>query len=198
MLISLSKKLTFLAMPKAASTSIETALFPYCDIAFKNNPRVKHIRYRRYKRFILPYIENSGFGPLDTTCLFREPTDWLFSWYRYRSRDKIKAKPNSTADMSFDTFVSHFMAQDKVISDFGRPSHFVIDHDGNPAIDFIFRYENLAGYTGFLESRFGQKLELEYLNESPKREFNLSPHLKSQLEEFLTPEYEIYETARKA
>ena len=196
MLISLSKKLTFLAMPKAASTSIEMALFPHCDIAFINNPRVKHIRYRRYKRFILPYIDQSGFGPLETTCLFRDPTDWLFSWYRYRSRDKIKAKPQSTANMSFDDFVSRYMAEDTSTYDIGRTSLFVIDHDGKPAVDHIYRYENLPAYIKFLESRFEEKFDLEHLNESPKREFTLSAQLKTQLEEFLTPEYEIYESAR--
>jgi hypothetical protein len=195
MLISLSKKLTFLAMPKAASTSIELALFPHCDIAFINNPRVKHIRYRRYKRFILPYIDQSGFGPLETTCLFREPTDWLFSWYRYRSRDKIKAKPQSTANMTFDEFASRYMAEDANVYDIGRTSLFVVDHDGKPAVDHIFRYENLPAYTKFLESRFEEEFNLEHLNESPKREFTLSAQLKTQLEEFLTPEYEIYESA---
>ncbi len=183
-------------MPKAASTSIELALFPHCDIAFINNPRVKHIRYRRYKRFILPYIDQSGFGPLETTCLFREPTDWLFSWYRYRSRDKIKTKPQSTANMSFDEFVSRYMAEDANVYDIGRTSLFVIDHDSKPAVDHIFRYENLPAYTKFLESRFEEKFDFEHLNESPKREFTLSAQLKTQLEEFLAPEYEIYETAR--
>jgi len=196
MLISLSKKLTFLAMPKAASTSIEIALFPHCDIAFINNPRVKHIRYRRYKRFILPYIDQSGFGPLETTCLFREPTDWLFSWYRYRSRDDIKNKPQSSADMSFDEFVSRYIAEEANVCDIGRTSLFVIDHDGKPAVDHIYRYENLPAYTNFLESRFAEKFDLEHLNESPKQEFTLSVRLKTQLEEYLAPEYEIYETAR--
>ncbi len=196
MLISLSKKLTFLAMPKAASTSIEMALLPHCDIAFINNPRVKHIRYRRYKRFILPYIDQSGFGPLETTCLFREPIDWLFSWYRYRARDKIKSKPQSTANMSFDEFVSRYMAEDATIYDIGRTSLFVIDHDRKPAVDHIYRYENLPAYTKFLESRFEEKFNFEHLNISPKQEFNLSMPLKTQLEDFLTPEYEIYETAR--
>ncbi|PCJ75472.1 MAG: gamma-glutamyl kinase [Rhodobacteraceae bacterium] len=196
MLISLNKRLTFLAMPKAASTSIEMALFPYCDIAFINNPRVKHIRYRRYKRFILPYIDQSGFGPLETTCLFREPVDWLFSWYRYRSRDKIKAKPQSTANMSFDDFVSRYMDEDANIFDIGRTSFFVIGHDGIPAVDHIYRYENLPAYTKFLESRFEEKFDLEHLNESPKRDFALSAPLKTQLEQFLTPEYDIYEAAR--
>ena len=195
MLISLSKKLTFLAMPKAASTSIEMALFPHCDIAFINNPRVKHIRYRRYKRFILPYMDQSGFGPLETTCLFREPIDWLFSWYRYRSRDKIKAKSQSTANMTFDEFVSRYMAEDEVVFDIGRTSFFVIDHDGKPAVDHIYRYENLPAYTKFLESRFEETFDLEHLNQSPKLEFTLSAQLKTQLEEFLTPEYEIYESA---
>ena len=196
MLISLSKKITFLAMPKAASTSIEMALFPHCDIAFINNPRVKHIRYRRYNRFIVPYLDQSGFGPLETTCLFREPIDWLFSWYRYRSRDKIKSKAQSTANMSFNEFVSRYIAEDTVVYDIGRTSLFVCDHDGNPAVDHIFRYENLSAYTNFLETRFEEKLHLEHLNESPRRDFVLSDQLKAQLEEFLAPEYEIYETAR--
>ena len=196
MLISLSKNLTFLAMPKTASTSIELALFPHCDIAFVNNPRVKHIRYRRYKRFIMPYIENSGFGPLETTCVFREPIDWLFSWYRYRSRDKISAKQQSTAHMNFDEFASRYIDQDPLVADIGRSSVFVAGSDGKPAVDHIFKYNNLDSYIAFLEARFEDKLELEQLNVSPKREFNLSPQVKNHLEKFLTPEYEIYESAR--
>ena len=198
MLISIGKKLTFLAMPKTASTSIEMVLFPYCDIAFINNPRVKHIRYRRYKRFITPYIDQSGFGPLETTCLFREPIDWLFSWYRYRSRNKIKAKAQSTANMSFDEFVTRYMAEDANVCDIGRTSHFVAGHDGKPAVDHIYRYENLPAYVKFLETRFGEKFNLEHLNQSPIREFSLSAPLKSQLEDFLAPEYEIYETSRQS
>ena len=196
MLISLSKNLTFLAMPKTASTSIELALFPYCDIAFINNPRVKHIRYRRYKRFIMPYIENSGLGPLETTCLFREPIDWLFSWYKYRSRDKISAKQQSTAQMSFDEFASRYINQDLVIADIGRSSTFVAGPDGQPAVDHIFKYDNLGSYVTFLETRFDQKFELEHLNVSPKREFSLSSQIAKQLEKFLAPEYDIYESAR--
>lgn len=198
MLISISKKLTFLAMPKAASTSIEQALLPHCDIAFQNNPRVKHIRYRRYIRFVLPYIENSGFGPIETTCLFREPTDWLFSWYRYRSREKIKNRSQSTVNLTFDEFVERYMKEDALVSDIGRTSRFVIDHDGNTGVNHIFRYESIGKYTNFLESRFEQKFHLEYLNKSPKLDFVLSTKLKAQLEEFLTPEYEIYESARRA
>lgn len=185
-------------MPKAASTSIELALLPHCDIAFINNPRVKHIRYRRYKRFILPYIDQSGFGPLETTCLFREPIDWLFSWYRYRSRDQIRSKPQSTVSMTFDDFIRRYMDEDANVYDIGRTSRFVIDHDGKPAVDHVYRYESLPAYTKFLEDRFEKKLDLEHLNESPKRKFTLSAQLKAQLKEFLTPEYEIYEAARTA
>ena len=196
MLISLSKKLTFLAMPKAASTSIEMALLPYCDIAFINNPRVKHIRYRRYNRFILPYIEQSDFGPLETTCLFREPIDWLFSWYRYRSREAIRLKARSTANISFDEFATRYMNADPNVSDIGRTAYFVNDNDGKPAVDHIFRYDAMSGYTTFLERRFEEALDLAHLNESPKMDFALSSTVKAQLEEFLSAEYEIYESAR--
>jgi len=197
MLISLSKKLTFLAMPKAASTSIEKALQPYCDIVFQNNPRVKHIRYRRYNRFIVPYVEKSGFGPLETTCLFREPTDWLFSWYKYRARPAINGKPQSTGGMTFDEFTARYIAEDIVVSDIGRTSRFVAGPEGNPAVNHIFRFENLSTYIAFLEERFEQKLDVEHLNQSLQLDYTLSSERQAQLEQYLAPEYEIYEAARR-
>ena len=166
---------------QAASTSIELALLPHCDIAFINNPRINYIRYRLYKRFILPYIEQSGFGPLETTCLFREPVDWLFSWYRYRSRDKINNKLQSTSNISFDEFVNKYVDEDVSVSDIGRTSRLVVEQDGIPAVDFIYRYENLGAYKNFLEARSDEKFDFEHLNESPKRDFALSSHLKHYL-----------------
>ena len=98
--------------------------------------------------------------------------------------------------MTFDEFASRYMAEDEAVYDIGRTSLFVIDHDGKPAVDHIYRYENLPAYTKFLESRFEKKFDLEHLNESPKLKFSLSARLKTQLEDFLTAEYEIYESAR--
>lgn len=197
MLISLSNKLTFLAMPKAASTSIEKALRPHCDIVFQNNPRVKHIRYRRYNRFIVPYIEKSGFGPLETTCLFRDPVDWLFSWYKYRARPALNGTPQSTGCMTFDEFAARYIAEENVVSDIGRTSRFVAGPDGLPAVNHIFRFDHLSVYVAFLEERFARKLDIEHLNQSLQLGHTLSRERRAQLELYLAPEYEIYEAARR-
>lgn len=98
--------------------------------------------------------------------------------------------------MTFDQFVQHYMDEADTVSDIGRTYRFVMDNDGKTGVDYIFRYENLAAYTKFLESKFERTLELEHRNRSPALDFTLSKKLKTQIEEFLMPEYEIYETAR--
>ncbi len=196
MLISIEKKITFLAMTKAASTSIEMALAPRCDIAYYGNPRVKHISYRRYSRFVAPYLASLGYNDIETCCLFREPVDWLFSWYRYRSRPEIAGRPQSTAGLSFDEFACLYLAGSPTTKGVGRPSKFVADKDGTPSVTHIFKYDNLPAFRKFIENRFGEPLHLDRLNESPAGEFILSPQTRTRLTEFFAPEYEIYEAAR--
>lgn len=195
MLISLKKNIAYLAMTKTASTSIEAALTPYCDIAYYKNPRVKHISYRRYKKFVVPYIESLGFKDIETTCLIREPISWLSSWYRFRSRDEVIGQPESTENLSFDEFAMLYMDKDSDLPRFGSQSRFMSGFNGTPAIDYVFRYENLPVFADFLNTRFHRKFEFAHLNPSPTRTASLSPNVKKQLEEYLAPEYEIYESA---
>lgn len=183
-------------MTKAASTSIELALSPYCDMAYYGNSRIKHLSYRKYQRFVQPYLASLGYDGIETCCLMRDPVDWLFSWYRYRSRAAVNGRPQSTADMSFDEFVSIYLARPDNSKGVGRPSRFIANKNGEPSVDHIFKYENLPVFISFLEERFDTTLLLDRMNESPTRDFALSPDLKSKLQEYFTPEYEIYENAR--
>lgn len=196
MLVSIDKNITFLAMTKTASSSIEAALTPHCDIAFYNNARTKHMSYRRYNRFIVPYIGSLGHDIPETTCLIREPISWLFSWYRYRSRPEIAGRRNSTAGISFDEFAAIYLSQTGKGPGIGRPSVFMADKDGTPSVDHVFKYENIPAFVKFLEKRFETSLLLAHLNPSPQQEFALSAKMKTQLRDFFAPEYEIYKTAR--
>lgn len=195
MLVSLKKNITFLAMPKTASTSIETALAPHCPIIFGKNPVIKHISYRRYDRFIVPYLDEIGHPSIDTTCLIREPISWLFSWYKYRSRPNIVDPTKSTADMTFDEFAIGYIGDFEDFPSFGRQSQFLADRSGIPSVKYVFRYENMQSYIQFLEGRFSEKFSIGTENVSPIREFELSSYMRSKLEQFLSSEYEIYETA---
>ncbi len=196
MLISIDKKFAFLAMTKAASTSIEMALAPHCDIAYYGNSRVKHISYRRYSRFVSPYLASLGYTDIETCCLFREPVDWLFSWFRYRSRPEISRRPQSTAKLDFDTFAGLYLDGDPITKGVGRPSKFVAGKNGAPAVTHIFKYDNMAEFQAFVENRIGTPLHLDRLNMSPARDFALSPGTRSRLTGFFAPEYKIYRSAR--
>ena len=50
------------------------------------SPRTKHMTMRVFERYMMPYLREIGAGDTETFCVIREPTDWLGSWYRYRSR----------------------------------------------------------------------------------------------------------------
>lgn len=196
MIISLNKKITLLAMTKTASTSIESALAPHCHLVFQKKPIVKHISCRRYERFVVPYLTEIGFKNFETTCVIREPVDWLFSWYKYRSRDVIRDKRESTAETSFDEFCLGYIGEIPGFAKFGRQSEFVQNRKNDVGIHHLFRYEDLDGYIKFLENRFETTLEVEHLNRSPHRDFALSNDVHQKVRDYLMPEYYLYEGAR--
>ncbi|SJK83789.1 sulfotransferase family 2 domain-containing protein [Halomonas elongata] len=201
MMVSLQKKIAFLSMPKCASTSIEKALMPYSQIIFTGNPKIKHMNYRGYVKKVEPIIISAGVNDVTTFCLFREPLEWLQSWYRYRAR-KALADPkaprhrNYTGDVSFQEFVlayinNHDVSWNKV----GRQSRFVSDKEGRVAVDKVFRLDKQKPLYDFLQERIGMNLEIPQKNISPHElDYTLDDSVKREAMDFLSEEYEIYET----
>jgi len=72
---------------------------------------VKHMQLRRFERFLRPYLKSVDHADVETTCLYRNPIDWLGSWYRYRQRDALIGHKNSTADKSFEDFVLSYLSE---------------------------------------------------------------------------------------
>jgi len=198
MLISLNKNIALLAMTKTGTTSLEQAIAPHCDIVFTGNPQAKHMQLRRFERFIRPYLESIGQKDIETCCLFRDPIDWLGSWYRYRSREEITGHPNSTAELSFDEFVVAYMQEEPPsFASVGRQSEFVKSPKTNLGITHLFKYENFSDYVRFLEERFEMSLTLDQLNVSPKAQLELSAKNRSALENHLKDDFEIHKTQAK-
>lgn len=115
MMVFIEKNLVFLSMPKTASTAFIAALTPYASMMIKSPPGVKHMNLRRFDNRLRPVLEKSQKEPLETMAVIRHPIDWLGSSYRYRQRDKIENTPNSTKDVSFDTFVQAYMSHGRPI-----------------------------------------------------------------------------------
>ncbi|QYJ16086.1 hypothetical protein Rxycam_01917 [Rubrobacter xylanophilus DSM 9941] len=197
MLIAPVRGFVFLAMPKTASTSIERAFMPFTNGMFKSNPALKHTRYADFQRFLQPFLESKGFprDSYEVVCVFREPIDWLFSWYRYRTREELKGHRNYAGHVSFEEFAVAYMEGKEPFARVGRPSQFVRSRPGQREMDKVFRYERLDLLVEYLCEKIGREVKVGLSNVSPKRDLQLSERCKRELRAFLEPEYRIYEQA---
>ncbi len=190
MRISIRYDFAFLCMPKSASTSIEDALMPYCDLVTRGtDPLLKHTNYRAYSKFIEPYLKNMTGKAPETVCVMREPIDWLYSWYRYRKRDALRGKENSTQNMDFSEFVSKYISGEIKL---GKQSNFIINKNGKIGVDKIFKYEDLDKLKVYFEEKIGKIIEFPVMNVSPTEELMLDDELKGELENYLKFDYIIY------
>jgi hypothetical protein len=194
MMVFLKEKLVFFATPKTASTSIEMALGTTCDIRISKVPNAKHTPYRKYQRFLEPFIMTLTDDEPDTVAVIREPIEWLGSWYRYRSRDALKGAKNSTSEISFNEFIESYLSDTpKPFARIGSQAKFMSDKDGNVGMTHLFRYEDIDGLVRFLQMRIGKQFQLGRANQSPKAKLDLNPDLREELTSVLAPDYEIYD-----
>jgi len=197
MLISLQNNITIFAFPKTGTTAVETVLAPYCDIVLSGNPSVKHMPVRKFERFIRPYLASIDFERTETACVLREPLDWLGSWYRYRRRDGLRQRPNSTADVTFEEFVLAYMSPvPPPYAKVGCPAKFVSRKGGELGIDHLFRYDRFRTYLEFLQDRFSMHLQFEQKNVSPTGDLALTATTRNLVQEYLARDYEIFDSIR--
>lgn len=194
MMVFIKEKLVFFATPKTASTSIEMALGTTCDIRISKIPNAKHTPYRKYQRLLEPFIMTLTGDEPDTVAVIREPVDWLGSWYRYRSRDALAGSPNSTANISFDTFVEGYLSESPPqYARVGSQARFMSDKDGIIGMSHLFRYDDIDGLVRFLQNRVKKNFTLGHANPSPKADLKLSPDLHLALKNVQAQDFELYE-----
>lgn len=193
MLVSIRRRLAFIAVPKTGTQSLESVLVPKCDLVFGGMPQTRHMTMRTYERFVQPYLETLGAGDTETFCVVRDPVDWLGSWYRYRSRDGLKKAEKTTGHVSFAEFVEAYL--EKTPPAFARlkpMTAFVIGRSGKPAVDHMFRYNDLGAMTDFLSDRFRARIALPRINVSPSGELALPPALRARLENERPADFTLY------
>jgi len=201
-LIAPGKGFVFLATPKAGSTAIEKAFLSHSQMVLQGTPAIKHTNYSAFQRFLQPYLASKGFPreSYEVVCAFREPIDWLSSWWRYRSRERLAnpSRPqhrNYTGHVSFEQFARAYMEGSEQFAKVGRPSRFVRPRPGEAEVDRVFRYDRLDLLVDFLCEKVGEEVEIGTANTSPERSYSLSDECEIELREFFAPEYRIYERA---
>ncbi len=199
MLVSLAHRLVIFATPKCASTAFHRALSEEMDIVFKNAPAAKHTPFRKYDRFIRPYLESITKEPLETVCIVREPVSWLRSWWRYRARPNIPDRAKSTAEMDFETFVRAYLDGGNGPANVGRQSRFVSTKDGAVGMDRVYPYEDLGGMRDWLAGLFGREIVLPQANVSPEAHLatGLAPETEARLRAELAADFALHDAAMR-
>lgn len=182
-----------LALPKTASTTLEGALAPYATLVVSSPPGRKHLPVRGFLHELAPRLEGQGF-PRDSyeiVTMFREPVEWLQSWWRYRARDG--ARPGrSTAEMSFEAFASSYVSGDDAApTPRGRPARF-ITAGGVVAVDRVFAVDRPDVWGPWFSERVGHQLDFGRRNASAARPAALSADLRADLVEHFAPEYDVW------
>lgn len=194
MLVFWEQRLAILATPKTGSTAIEAALESLAAVAVQRPPALKHTNVAHFRRFVGPYLEASAGAPFTVVALMREPRDWLGSWYRDRQREDISDPTKSTADMSFDTFVSAWCQSPRpVFADVGSQARFLAPSSEISA-DKIFRYEKIETFLEFLEDRLDFHITLPRLNVSPSAPMDLSAETEARLAQVAEADFRLYAT----
>ena len=201
MIISKRGRFVFIANTKTASTTIEDILEPYATLAFVKNPQVKHMGIQQYRTMLEPsLIGNELDNPLESFAVIRDPIDWLFSWYSYRSRDEIQGTTRSTKTMSFDAFIASYLSKPRPeFAKVGSPSGLLKLKGGKIGVNHIYAFEQIDKLVEELGERLGVKLSLDrHLNASPQKQFEVSPENYRELEKFFKKDFELYRQAQVA
>lgn len=196
MLVFWKEKLVILAVPKTGTTALAEALTPHADMIINDPPELKHAPVFRYNRFFRPMFEKAcGVDDMELMAIMREPVDWLGSWYRYRRRDFMKGKANSTHDVTFDDFVLEYCKDERAgFANVGSQAKFLEPRPNGTKVSHLFRYEDQGKSLGFLEDRLGLKLDLPTRNVSPKMDLELSSDVREKLQNARPEEFSLYDS----
>ncbi len=187
--------IAFLAVPKTGTHAYQAALADSADIILRGPPGAKHMNARKFNRHMRPILGKEDAKKLKTIAVIRDPIDWLGSWYRYRSRPQLDGLPNSTANVSFDTFVQDYLSDDPpAYARLGSQLRFVGDSEGNVIVDRLFDYARLSQLDRFLEKKLERKIIAPRLNESPQGDLQISAKVEAKLREERSKEFELYQS----
>jgi len=196
MLVFWAEKLVILAVPKTGTPAIQGALAPRASMVLRDPPHLKHSPVYRYKRFLQPLFAQGGGQPdMETFALVRNPIDWLGSWYRYRARDELVGKPNSTRDVTFDDFVLEYTkGQPAPFANIGSQAKFLTLGDKSIGVTHLYRYEAMDKALGFLCARLGRdEIALNRKNVSPAMTLTLSQNVEDRLRERCAAEFDVWD-----
>ena len=188
-----------LAMPKCASTSIESALAPYASLVIDRPPSRKHLGCSGFTKRIAPELAAEGHPreSYELVTMFRDPIAWLESWWRYRGR-LDDGSDNSTNDLTFEQFARHYVDGDPTApTPRDRPGQF-LTIDGVVEVDRVFAIERPDAWLSWFSHQLGTDVSVERRNVSDERVApELSDSTRAELVDYFAPEYAVHSRLRE-
>jgi len=195
MLIFWDAGLVLMATPKTGTHALELALAEHTDVMFRHPPKIKHMTYSWAQTALPRLLTHDEFSRFRFVAMMRDPIDWLGSWYRYRRRDDLNGKLNSTREMDFSSFLSGYLTDPQPpYSRLGRQWRFLRTENDKVGVDYLFPYERMEDLVAFLEERLDCKLDLPRANVSPPGDLKIAEDLHAPLEENLKKDLLLYRT----
>jgi len=185
-----------LSTSKCGSTAIENALSQHAYVVLRGKPAFKHVSAADFETHLAPLLDALGYprSGYEVVCLFRDPTDWLMSWWRYRARPQMLRRPRTaphyTGDMTFEEFARNYIKGP--VFGVSNQSRMVLGPDGAVSVDRIFRYEDAAAWQAWLADRV-PRFHLTAANVSPVRTAELSTQTRLDLRDRMSLDYSIYD-----
>ncbi len=202
MMVSTKHKFVVLSNKKCASSSLTSSLAPYCSLLLDRDPQMRHTTYSEYQKFVEPLIRariGAGVDQLSIFCLFREPTDWLYSWYRFRQREVIK-DPNHPKHWEYTGHVSWHDFLDGYFTDprppyarVGNQSLFVKPAPKHLNALKLVRYDQMDRLVQRLSKMIGEPLDIVRFNVSPTLKAGPSETDRALIRKKLPKDYAVYD-----
>lgn len=208
MILSVRHGFIYFAMPKTATTSIESVLGPYGDISLARTAHYKHIscaelhaRYSKLFASCYPYDRFFRFG------VVREPVSWIISWYNFRSRPELAdpASPNHRnylGPYTLDEFVEELTSSEpRSFARIGTQSDFYKLPARESGVHALVRHdhlrEDLVKITAHLPIDLSRGLSTTRANESPPRisKADVTVTTQNRIRRLFQEDLELYERA---
>ncbi len=154
-----------LSLPKCASTSMVKAVAGQAEMVLRINPKLKHINCAQFHELMVPVLRKGGYQRKDyeVVSLFREPVEWLESWWRYRKRPALHEENSRryTGDQTFEEFALDYLERKQKVR--GRPARFIaMGDDLDIGVDRLFALERPDAWQSWITDKLGSRRHVRH------------------------------------
>lgn len=174
--------LSFVAVPKTATISIERAFSPF---AFNFKPHQHHA---------VDEVKANSSNPC--LAVIRHPLLWMESYYKYLRFSPYFARSDSIWGLrskSFEQFVWAYIRGQHMWPEPLRDQSSYVSRNGS-VVEHLYRYENLSAAVDQLCDACGARVTLGQYNVSRDAPLELSAEAMSAFEQAAKRDYDLYET----